>query len=1150
MSKVFRLYNIQGNNNIVDWDNSNVYGTTAISQIADPDGADAKKEITSIPSPFARIDLIKTAFKEVVDIVRKAPNLDRLTRTQLEPLVNGKTIYHRMVSDALDVAEIFFNFDRFKNYFEIIVWDREKDLDKNNVFGKTLKRYLESDATGDDPYNFGKLNRIYMLNYVGPDRPSSMNIVGATSPATLFFSSANDLSYVSKNVAIGLDRPFDDEFQPLFKRDFEFQKYLFAFRKAYDGFSHDFPELHNYLDISYKCLSDEQKREIDALTAGSISGYEPIAVGEKGENTFEILGKPFHKKPNVTNWKSDFEIKSDLYAESKKPLVLPVEKGNTYANLRFTTDNWGKENRAPYEDRTAWPNRRLPIVNDEYPYLTISDFLADTIVRMPYEINKSSFFDGNLPQQAASYKDEDGNIRKCSFLLPLTETFFKFFSADDLQGTIEGKKMFEFVELQYGIKVILRIPIQKGFVEYIRAYFDDGKLPQIKNNDGALITKVFGLGIMPFVKFPANVKKHYRIALFDCGEYDTRLSFCSSKNDVAGKRVERNKKNIAQNLSSSEAYAVSDNFDRIEVHVGTKTTGIIIPKYVSAKGKGDFTFAIDFGTTNSHIEYDVDNAKNPKPFDMPLSEKQLHRLHIEYDDRRDIELGIAQDFIPDKIEENTDYSFPMRTVFSERLGLDYTQNPTALADGNIPFSYEKEEIPDYNLTQTELKWGGIPDKLIKLYLENLFLLLRNKVLWNNGNLEATKIVWFYPASMTEGRCNEFKRIWKGLYKEYFGEDDQNVICMSESIAPYHYFVNTKGRKSDVVTIDIGGGTTDVYAIENYEEKMLLSFRFASNTVFGDAYGHKSDTNGFVNLYNDTFVEILNRLKLSGLVSVLSKIKNKKISSDIIAFYFSLYYNSKVNKNDSLNFLLELSKNQKLKYVFILFYGAIFYFIAKTMKAKGLKKTLVLGFSGNGSKTLSVLSDDNEMIGKFAKLIFDGVYDGTYSGNGLEIRFEGDKEPKTATCKGGIHNCENQDFDSIDNIKNTVIGNALDTISDKKYKYSNITDSVINDVVSSVAEFIDFLFRISEENNNFIVNKLSADKTILQTVKEFCLNREELRQSLIAGLQEKYQELNNGNKINDPKVLQKIKEANEVEDTLFFYPLIGVLHDLALKISKM
>ena len=66
MSKVFRLYR-EGTTTFQGWNENPAfpYNSNARDTIEDPDGASAKNEITSIPSPFARIDLVKTAFNEV-----------------------------------------------------------------------------------------------------------------------------------------------------------------------------------------------------------------------------------------------------------------------------------------------------------------------------------------------------------------------------------------------------------------------------------------------------------------------------------------------------------------------------------------------------------------------------------------------------------------------------------------------------------------------------------------------------------------------------------------------------------------------------------------------------------------------------------------------------------------------------------------------------------------------------------------------------------------------------------------------------------------------------------------------------------------------------------------------------------------------------
>ena len=1152
MSKVFRLYNIQGNNNITDWQESTGgYSTQAISEITDPDGADAKKEITSIPSPFARIDLIKTAFREVVAMANRRKDDKEYAA------FDGDTIYHKMVSDTLDVAEIFFNLDNYKGFFEIIVWDKQNDLDMNNVFGKTLERYLDSDSqpdeNGREPYNFSRLNRIYMLNYIGPGCPGKINIVGATSPATLFFSPVNDkdendknqLNYVSQNIAFNQDKPFDDSFQPLFKRSFEFQEYLYTFREAYGAgkFHNDFPEIDDYLIsyagkvCNYNFLSQQQKNVINNLNANSINNYNLIQIGDKGQNTLEILGKPFHKKSNAINWRSDFEINSNLLGQGNgRPLVLPVENGNTYANLTYTTGPWGNVNKAPYYDATPWLNRRLPAVLVPYPYLTISDFLTDTIVRMPYEIDNNNFFDGNLDNSDG--KDADGNPCKFSYLLPLTDLFFQFFTVEQLMGIMgNNRKMFELQDNAGGVTAILRIPVAGGMIEYRRTYFEMVNTVDIQNNDGKLLDKKIGLGIMPLIRFPDNVQKDYRIAMFDSGANDVVLSCNDGNNTIPAKQIIREKKQKigSRDVCSNESYIVGANFDRIHVRVGNITEGYIVPKFQVKNGNVQYTFAVDFGTTNTHIEYCTNTNTNPVGFDITSNERQLHKLHRAYGNDFDISAGFLQNFIPETIGDNDGYSFPMRTVFSQRKSIDYDQMPMPLADGNIPFLYEKQSTPDYNETKTDLKWGIIHDRLLEMHLETLFILMRNKVALNGGDLASTKIVWFYPASMAPGKIDQFKDNWENAYKKYFGKNIENVVSISESTAPYSYYSKKMGARTEVVTIDIGGGTSDVFVVENRIPKVLMSFRFASNAIFGDGYNWDSDNNGFVKLYKSTFERILTDNKLLELQQVLKQIELQKKSPDIIAFLFSLI-GDKVNKNPSLNFLQQLSRNDRMRYVFIIFYASILYFIAKSMKIKGLKKPLTLAFSGNGSLSLQIVSNSAPTIARFAQLIFDGVYD---DGNKGEIQVIMEENPKKATCKGGILNPVSQDYDKIGDIKTILLGNDFDIIPEERITYADITitPEIEKGVLSSVKDFFNFLFKLHRDNNDFLCNNLNADPAIYAKVREICLNETALSQSLSEGLNFKRQE-------------KDVTETTKVEETLFFYPLTGVLHDLALKISEM
>src|SRR5690606_4352170 len=195
-----------------DWFNTDVYSDKEIESIKDPEGGSEIRLPTAIPSPFARIDLVKTAFRNIA----KSPNLKSYVK-------DGDVIAgvedEKLVSDALDVAEIMFNIDMIKDKIRIIVWDRETEIStlKNSLYkghrqlGDTLELYLTQDNIS---YNFDLLKRFYLIEH-------DHKIIGCTSPATLFFATANDLSHAQIKLTKN-DVTFDNEYTPLYLRDAEF----------------------------------------------------------------------------------------------------------------------------------------------------------------------------------------------------------------------------------------------------------------------------------------------------------------------------------------------------------------------------------------------------------------------------------------------------------------------------------------------------------------------------------------------------------------------------------------------------------------------------------------------------------------------------------------------------------------------------------------------------------------------------------------------------------------------------------------------------------------------------------------------------------------------------------------------------------------
>lgn len=1117
MSKVFKLH--QGTDVYKDWDVAAKYGQQAISQIEDPDGATAKKEITSIPSPFARIDLVKTAFKYV----------------GADHELHGNTMHHKIVSDCLDIAEIFFNYERYQNLVEILVWDKTTDLPQllnsanpaHRAVGKTLDMYLNQDAVN---YNFGAMERIYLLNYKGPGKPKAINIIGATSPATLFFSSANNLSYASANMRSGNVRFFDEKYEQLDERDRDFILYMYAFRLSVPNFATLFPEVYAYLDKAYMHMRDEIKRDIDNLNASSINGkgFKPIQFGA---NNVEILGNQLRQRNmEADTVDSDFKIASHIFQAEKMPLVLPVENGNNYAGLRYVQDNWNLNDHVEFSDSVEWQQRTLPFDGRPYPYLTISDFLEDTMIQISprrSDLKSDSYFDGNRDESVEG-----------SYLLPIKPLFFKFFTPEELMSNVVGgQKMLEMTYNPAAVKVVLRIPVKGGqtYIEYSRLYMNPGAgvRANIQMNIGAIESYTsFALSLYPNLRYEDDADAAYRIGLLtdptngnsygiECFKADSALTLT---------RLVRNTRDTS--YLNSEVFALNGQcFDYIRLTVGG-SHGIIAPRFRNPARNSVFKFAIDLGTSNTNVQYQRNNMP-AKQFDITPDDIQLQPLAV-YPAKYN--LVFAADILPSLIGNNQKCSFPTRTALSYSKQVDWKQFITPMAEASMALTYERESEYLYNEVLTNLKWANNSESQLKCYIESLFLLLRTKVLLNNGDLKKTQIVWFYPISMTAHRLAMFNTAWKAAYAKYFGGPEEYLTSMSESVAPYEYFRAAVVNTANTVTVDIGGGTTDVVFADNGHIDYITSFRFAADTIFGDGYADPNfaTQNGIVEEFKNQIVDVLKINNQNTLVDVYNTINERRRSTEVASFLFSLCTNRQLKDDpkfntDLVDFDQILQSDGKLKMVFILFYTAIIYHIACIMKAKEMKMPRYLCFSGNGSKVIRIISTDKVLLVKFTKLVIESVYQEKYNANGLDLILEND--PKVVTCSGGISSLsravpEEYDFKSII-MRGTDTSSFVDT--DTYDQIANDKQTAVH-LAAQAQAFFNFVIRLNDHfsfRDNFgVMNEA------LKTAEDECLRDLELFAQ---------------NGIN--KKMEEVTLQDKIEETMFFYPLVGMLNSLAHKLHE-
>jgi hypothetical protein len=264
----------------------------------------------------------------------------------------------------------------------------------------------------------------------------------------------------------------------------------------------------------------------------------------------------------------------------------------------------------------------------------------------------------------------------------------------------------------------------------------------------------------------------------------------------------------------------------------------------------------------------------------------------------------------------------------------------------------------------------------------------------------------------------------------------------------------------------------------------------------------------------------------------------KRSDDIASFLFSLKQNKKVrlaglNLADNANLGKKLIEDTSQKITFIFFYAAIIYHLAKLMKVKDIKMPDKIVFSGNGSRVIQFLTDDSDTLEGYTKMIFEKVFGEKYHSNDLSI-IRNKENPKEATCKGGFFAENPESFKEIlkkkvvlhSNGTDTVIHRVGDSSDDIKETdiYKNIDEKYLEQTVQEVKKFIQIVF---DSLKFFSDEGYKLNPNSIEIAKKVCFQKLDI-----------YTE-------NGCRLKKKEVDENEcIEETLFFYPLVGMLKELS------
>ncbi len=1077
MAKIFNninksLYPAESNLNLSGWEKTIAYDTNRVPHITDTVGSGIalSKMGTSIPTPFARIFLFKTAFEMVNGSADGA---------------DDNSVYGKLVSECLDFLEFIYGYG---DAIEVKSWNVDSNISalKNSaskghqVLGKSLENFA---------LNLG-VKDIYLFYYNGV-------LIGGTSPFTLVYTSPNWQRVKNITNACGLagNQLFPDYSQPnavatpLYKRDLGFRtmltRYYVAFRNV-PGMSDT--SFFRYIYRNQDMYDEEMKKYFADITGKSpydvamfrndyacvkANMTEIDILGMGGAQTLFLATTAPEPDPDATI-SEDYKIAATVdNGNVNCPLVL-FEGGITGATYVAgkPLPNGIDIVRNPDEplDSRILPGGQ----NIRYPYLTDTDFLQEKIIKVGYKVDTDNFMTFGI--QTAGNGD---------YLLPLRKEIFEYFKPSDfVDDSVHGLSI-KLEELdKETVNVHLTIPVQfKGrpYIELVHTYYKDD-IVELKN-----YPNVFSIGVFPSYRILGNaVPNIYSVLVLDAKKQVTTRYYAlkDGKVEVVADVVSKSR------LTNGGRYdELKQTFDICEVETnGAKA--LLLPNFkeiTPADGGGDTVVGIDFGTTNTYICFSTDGGGDPKSLEITRDDMQvlmLNKINLDKgnfgDDYRNSMYmmspyitSLDREFVPLLLGDQSNVAYPFRTVtcetFDPQNGFDKIANPQLFADINIGFNFLKElvDLPKekYN---TNIKWdieeGNTNEPLtvkqnrVRAFCYQNAWMIKNKLMLLQDPRTSFTVFITFPYTMKRTVRNEIAAYWEEAFDKIMGRGNVVIERVTESIAPYYSIISNDGNFTDnALNIDIGGGTTDMLFADVENKKFFYtSSKFAGDDIWGDGkhlVNNNQKDNGFVKDFETKLAShslLVSDDRSKGYEQYKSLVKK---SADLMSYIFRY--------EDEFKYTGYIRQSKdKLMPVLCVHLGAILYHVAQVLTERHITIPSTIKFSGMGAKYIHIISDNESDVQDIVKMLLSAFME-SLSGDkckmprNFKVSFQ--NNAKEVTAQGAMllnHN-------SLQNIRDydkeplcvfgidKEIGDELEYEDVPKYK---------NDVLKSYDKFLDAFVR--------------------------------------------------------------------------------------------
>lgn len=980
----------------------------------------------------------------------------RLYEQKIDANKSAGLAYEWLVSDCLDIYELLFNQEYHRARDEKIVikeWVREESLAALKrtvpILGNAVDNYYADDLGNDT-------STLYFVVFMAGGKDY---LLGTSSPMTGFVTPPDLDKKVKDKVSYFVGDRYKD--MPKLKR------------KGNHG--------HYFKDIR---LFDQRSEEFKNYMYNNLFG-----------------GGVDDRMGNIRDYIKAFSTDQDI--KNNYSLELKPVKTEEYNSLEIN-------------------NIRILCNND------IGNYFNDAIIKIPYRIAPENFF---VP-------DVEGD-HKYDYLLPLSEEAILRLDLD--------KVVIRYKESTTKLSVSLSV----NGKEYKKDYYsnnvsqpDSGKIIDL-----SLCKVNFDMALFPKVRLAKKEENNYYKLMLVAKDDNDRPTFSVDditcdffvKNDNGGCDIieeasdEKFKSGVrrpslrsiqGENSACGTKYYELFNsaFDLIRFKIrleGCDYSGVLIPKWQdSVKNQKSYVYAIDFGTTNTFISR-CERGMETRPEQLKMNKPIVSYLHAKPETRRKSEIDLWEDvptvefldyfqteFVPAFIDGER-YKFPLRTAICKTA--DEKNAPRLFDNRNIAFSYgHKKAIGNHEIL-TDIKWNEDNAKVeAGLFIQELLMVIKYDILQENADLSNTQLIWFRPLSFKGSVRDMFEKLWADKAKDILGIGGQQVVCYTESEAPYYYFQKKNEFKSvsSVTVIDIGGGSTDMVYFENGNPKLANSVHFGCDVLWGNGYNQFVDAedNGIYKHYKD--IIRFKKQELKELNDYLLSSNSRSSTKDIINFW--------LEQDEETELTDKLQKDYRP--LFLYHYAAIIFYLAEMLKAKGLSCPRAILFSGNGSRYIDnfITKDVDGVLHDLTMIILKDVFPECE-----DVQLILPEDRKESTCYGGLYRKES-DKSATPYVFMGVDGTQYQDVEAIKGDFENgLCDKLLSQV---------------EKLNGLYLKMLS---TMISKLQLDGIKTDEIKNCISTGIKDALQT------DFQKEVLGKYDMSVPLGDSLFFLPIV----DQILKLTK-